>query len=127
MRRPRQVGKARKVPLLALQVGMQLREHIRGLGGKVLVQEGEVLTQKHLEQIEKWESRPGAGRLSLYTREVWAHATDASGDEAPACETNPYEAMSIQRNYKRGTKASEGREAPRAPLIRLDAAGQRVA
>lgn len=102
MRRPRIIGKQRKVLLRDLQVGMQLVEPIRGFRGKVLVCAGEVLSRKHLEQLAKWDAREGAGKLSLYTRDVLAQATDASGDERPACEANPYEAHSVQRIWKRG-------------------------
>ena len=101
MRRPRVIGKQRKVLLRDLQVGMQIVEPIRGYAGKVLVCDGEILTRKHLEQLAKWDARDGVGKLSLYTRAVYAQATDASGDERPACETNPYEAHSVQRLWKK--------------------------
>ena len=100
MRTPRVIGRRRKVLLRDLRVGMMLLGHIRGYAGKVLLQAGEVLSQKHVDQVLKWDARPGLGRLSLYTRAVWAQQTDASGDERPACDFNPYEAVSVQQNYR---------------------------
>lgn len=128
MRRPRQIGKSRWVALKDLRVGMQLTEHILGRRGVVLVQAGEVLTQKHLEQIAKWDSREGLGRLSHYTRGVWAHQTDASGDERPACELDPYEAVSVQRNYRAGTavRGPQDRRPESRTILRLNAANQRM-
>ncbi len=105
MRATRFVGLARKVPVKDLQPGMALHEPIVGFNRKVLVQSGEVLSLKHVEQLKKLIERPGVGCLLNYTRDVWAQATDASGDERPACEDNPYEAFSIQRGYKGGGAA----------------------
>lgn len=102
MRATRYIGLARKVHVKDLQPGMALLEPITGFRGKVLVCKGEVLSVKHVAQIKKIIDRPGAGCLLLYTSEVWAQATDASGDERPACEDNPYEAFSIQRVWKKG-------------------------
>ncbi len=62
---------------------------------------GEVLSLKHVEQLAKWEARPGPGRLSIYTREVTAVMTDASGDERPPCELEPEKAHSVQHFYRR--------------------------
>lgn len=97
---PRAIGRRRKVPIRDLQVGHRLLEHVHGSFGKVLMCEGEILTAKHIEQLNKWDDRPGEGKLSLYTRAVWAQMTDASGDERPKCDTDPYAAHSIQRLYK---------------------------
>lgn len=88
---------------------MVLQEPILGFRGKVLVCQGEVLSKKHVDQLHKLIKRPGMGCLLNYTRAVWAQNSDASGDEKPACETDPYEAYSIQRIYKPGMKASGSR------------------
>ena len=94
-------GRQRFVPVDQLEVGHQLCEPIRGYGMKVLVDEGEILTLKHVEQIRKWCQRPGPGNLKLYTREVRARVSRASGAERPACDSDPYAALSIQKYYKR--------------------------
>ncbi|MBS3927783.1 MAG: hypothetical protein KGZ65_04245 [Sphingomonadales bacterium] len=106
MRATRYIGIARKVHVKDLQPGMALIDPIVGLRGKVLVCAGEVLSVKHVAQLKKVIERPGVGCLLNYTREVWAQATDASGDEKPACETNPYEAFSVQRVWKKGMSAA---------------------
>ncbi len=118
MRATRFIGLARKVRVQDLQPGMALLEPIFGYRGKVLVCKGEVLSVKHVAQIKKVVERPGVGCLLLYTREVWAQATDASGDEAPACDANPYEAFSVQRNWKRGMSADGPAPAARPSSVR---------
>ena len=102
MRAPRVIGRRRKVLVSELRVGMMLLDHVHGYGGKILMQEGEILSQKHIDQIAKWDARDGIGKLSLYTRSVWCQLTDASGDERPACDLDPYAAVSIQKNYRTG-------------------------
>ena len=102
MRTTRYIGLARKVHVQDLQPGMALIDPIIGFRGKVLVCAGEVLSGKHVAQLKKITERPGVGCLLNYTREVWAQATDASGDERPACEADPYEAVSVQRLWKKG-------------------------
>lgn len=93
---------------------MALLEPILGFRDKVLVHKGEVLSRKHVEQIRKLCARAGFGCLLNYTREVWAQATDASGDERPACDANPYEAFSMQRLWRKGMTA-EGAQAAARP------------
>ena len=80
---------------------MRLLEHLRGRDGKVLICEGEVLTQKHVDQIIRWEKREGEGRLSLYTRDVWTQTALGSERERPLCDSDPYSAVSIQKYYRR--------------------------
>jgi len=99
---PREIGKTKKVPITDLCVGHKLLGDIRGAHGKILMAAGEILTQHHINWIKKVEARPGMGRLSLYTRDVYAVMTDASGDEEPACLTDPEKAHSLQKWYKRG-------------------------
>lgn len=94
-------GRRRRVHVKDLQVGMRLLQPIRGYRMKVLVDEGEVLTQKHVDQIREWEARPGEGRLSLYTREVWTKAALGSGDLRPKCDTDPYASLAVQKYYRR--------------------------
>lgn len=101
-------GTRRKLEVGRLQAGMMLCEPVVGARGNILMCEGEVLTQKHVDQLQRWIARPGAGCLLNYTREVWVKAVLGSGDERPKCETDPYAAHSIQKLYKRGMKASEG-------------------
>lgn len=105
-------GRRRHVHVRDLKAGMRLLGHIRGYRGKVLIADGEVLSQKHVDQIREWEARPGEGRLSLYTRDVWVQASLGSGRERPLCDEDPYAALSIQRYYKRGMKI----QPPRASL-----------
>lgn len=93
-------GRRRRLHVRKLEPGMQLCEHIRGRFGKILVAEGEILTLKHVEQLRRWEARPGEGRLSLYTREVWTRAALGSGRERPLCDEDPYAAVSVQKWYK---------------------------
>ena len=93
-------GKRRHIHVRELQAGMRLLEHIRGYAGKILVAEGEVLSQKHVDQLRRWEDRPGAGRLSLYTRNVWVQAALGSGRARPLCDEDPYAAHSIQKWYR---------------------------
>jgi|GEM_PF-5085988 len=102
MRATRFIGIARQVQVKDLQPGMCLIDPIVGFAGKILVCAGEVLSVKHVAQIRKIIERKGIGCLLNYTRMVWAQATDASGDEKPACDTNPYEAFSVQRVWKKG-------------------------
>ena len=97
----REIGRARSVRLEDLRVGYKLREPVVGYRGNILVHVGEILTQKHLEQLAKWNARPGLGKLSLYTREVDVINTSASGDERPAVETDPYKAFLVQRDYRK--------------------------
>jgi len=118
VRTTRYIGLARKVRVQDLQPGMALIDPILGFRGKVLVCAGEVLSLKHVAQIQKIIIREGIGCLLNYTREVWAQATDASGDEVPACEANPYEAVSIQRNWKRGMTAAGAAAAARPSSAR---------
>ena len=93
-------GRKRWVEVDRLQAGHQLCENIRGLAGKILVAEGEILSQKHVDQIIRWCQRPGMGNLKLYTRGVWARVSLASGDEMPRCESDPYAAVSVQKWYR---------------------------
>lgn len=93
-------GRRRRVHVRDLAAGMRILGHIYGAYGKVLVCEGEVLSQKHVDQIQKWEARPGLGRLSLYTREVWTQAALGSPKERPDCDADPYAAVSIQKYYR---------------------------
>lgn len=93
-------GRRRKVHVKDLKEGMRITEHLRGAFGKVLVCDGEVLSQKHVDQIQKWEARPGPGRLSLYTREVWIQPALGSGRLRPACDSDPYAAISVQKYYR---------------------------
>ena len=93
-------GRRRKVHVRDLREGMRLIEHIHGYGGKILVAMGEVLSQKHVDQLRLWESRPGNGRLSLYTREVWVQAALGSGRERPLCDSDPYAAVSVQKWHR---------------------------
>lgn len=97
-------GTRRTVHVSRLEAGMRLCDPIRGFRGKTLVYDGEVLTQKHVDQIKKIIDRPGAGSLLQYTREVTVQAALGSVDEKPACESDPYAAHSIQKLYKKGTK-----------------------
>lgn len=96
----RELGKPRLLTLAELRVGHKLRDPVLGFRGKVLMDTGEVLTQKHLDQIAKWDAREGLGKLSHHTRAVWVVNTDASGDERPACDFDPYAALSVQKYYK---------------------------
>lgn len=96
----RELGKRRKVHVKDLRVGHKLLQHLRGRHGKVLMAEGEILTQLHIDQIKKWEARPGEGRLSIYTRDVWCINTDSSGDFKPAMMTDPTKSHAVQNWYK---------------------------
>lgn len=94
-------GRERWVHVRDLKEGMRVLEHIRGFRGKVLIAAGEILSQKHVDQIQRWEARPGEGRLSLYTRTVLAKAALGSGRERPLCDSDPYAAHSVQHWYRR--------------------------
>ena len=94
-------GRQRWVPVDKLQAGHQLCEPIRGYRGKVLVDSGEILSQKHVDQILKWCRRPGAGSLKLYTREVRARVSRATGDERPPVDSDPYKSIAVQKYYRR--------------------------
>ena len=96
-----EIGRPRRIPIDQLQVGMKLREPIMGFRGNILVHVGEILSLKHIEQINKWNARAGLGKLSHYTREVTAINTSASGDEAPPVEADPYKSIAVQQWYKR--------------------------
>lgn len=94
-------GRSRNVRIGDLRAGMRLTEPIRGVRGKILVNSGEILSQKHVDQIRKWDSRPGQGRLSLYTRTVWVKTALGSERERPECDSDPYAAFSVQNLYKK--------------------------
>ena len=96
-------GRRRKVHVKNLEPGMRLLEPIRGYRMKILVDEGEVLTKKHVDQIREWEARPGEGRLSIYTREVWTQAALGSGRERPLCDDDPYASLAVQKYYRRNS------------------------
>jgi len=98
---PRNIGRRRKIPLKDLRVGYRILDPIRGAHGKILLHVGEILSKRHVDWLLGLEQRPGAGRLSLYTREVWVVNTDASGDEYPQVEQDPYKSI-VCRDYKRG-------------------------
>lgn len=115
MRATRFIGLTRKVRVQDLQPGMALHEPIVGFRGKVLIHSGEVLSVKHIAQLKKIIERPGVGCLLNYTRSVWAQATDASGDEKPACETDPYQAFSVQRMWKKSMGKGTGPAATARP------------
>ena len=93
-------GNRRNVHVRDLRAGMRLLEHLRGRGGKILVCEGEVLSQKHVDQIQQWEARDGEGRLSLYTRAVWTQTARGSERERPLCDEDPYSAVRVQKYYR---------------------------
>ena len=101
MRATRFIGIARQVDVKDLQPGMCLIDPIIGYDRKILVNAGEVLSKKHVEQLDILIKRTGVGCLLNYTRKVWAQATDASGDERPACDADPYQAFSVQRLFKK--------------------------
>jgi hypothetical protein len=102
VRATRFIGIARQVHVKDLQAGMALIDPIVGFQRKILVCAGEVLSQKHVDQLKIIIAREGVGCLLNYTRFVWAQATDASGDERPACDADPYQAFSVQRLFKKG-------------------------
>ena len=106
-------GKARTIPVTDLQAGMKVHSEVIGYGDKVLIDAGEVITRKHVNQIKKWENRPkpahgkaipklnlkdphervrheawqGGWRPSDFNpRGVLVTNTLASGDETPAVE-----------------------------------------
>jgi len=97
----REIGKSKKVPIEDLIVGHKLQGHIRGKHGKILMAAGEVLTKAHIDFIKKVNGREGDGKLSLYTREVQAVMTDASGDEMPAVHDDPEKSHTLKNWYKR--------------------------
>ncbi len=99
---PHNIGNLRRIPIRDLVhcVGWKLCEPIRGARGKVLVDEGEILTQLHVNKLMEWENRPGSGRLSLYTREVWAVCTTASGDLEPKCMDDYEKSYFLQKRYR---------------------------
>jgi hypothetical protein len=99
-------GKTRKIKILDLRAGMMLLDNIYGYKGRILVAEGEVLSQKHIDQLKTWCERPGIGCLLLYTREVNARACLRSAELRPRCDSDPYAAHSIQKWYKKGDKIS---------------------
>ena len=81
-----------------------MREPIIGARGRILVHVGEILTQQHVDQLLKWEARPGAGRLSLYTRAVTVINTSASGRLRPRVEEDVYQSIAVQKFYKTNDK-----------------------
>lgn len=95
-------GRPRMVRIRDLRAGHMLLEHIHGHRGKIIVAMGEVLSQKHVDQLIKLCDRPGPGSLLLYNhREVWARVSRASGDERPRCETDAEQCVSLQKWYRR--------------------------
>jgi len=99
----REIGKSKKVPIGDLQVGHKLQGDIRGAHEKILMAAGEILTKAHIDFIKKVNAREGAGKLSLYTREVQAVMTNASGDEFPAVHDDPEKSHTLKNWYKRGS------------------------
>ncbi len=102
-------GVRRKIRVDALQAGMMVCEPILGKRGIVLVCEGEVLSQRHVDQLKSFCERKGDGCLLLYTREVEAKTAMGSVDLVPRCEEDVEQAWSLQKLYKKGNKVMHGR------------------
>ena len=103
-------GTRYRLPAGELKAGMMLCQHVVGFRGKILMAEGEVLSQKHIDQIQKWIARPGQGCLLLYTPTVEIKSTLKTPRERPECDSDPYAAVSVQKWYKKGTKLTEQRK-----------------
>src|SRR3990167_2989112 len=52
-----EIGKVKDLPVTELKAGMKVQKDVIGYGGKVLVNAGEILSQKHVNQLNKWEGR----------------------------------------------------------------------
>jgi len=52
-----ELGKANYTPINKLEAGMKVHRDVMGRGGNVLVNAGEVLTRRHLNQLGKWEKK----------------------------------------------------------------------
>ena len=126
-----------------LRPGMKLERDVMGRGDKVLARAGEVLTQKHVQQFDKWEKReqprgPALAKKNIKdVRERVRHApfeggyklshfnprgftvstTIASGDEVPAVEKDPTKSPLFQN--KPTTSFSVPIDVVESPLVRV--------
>lgn len=131
---PAEHARTQNVRVDQLEAGMKVHKPVLGRGGKVLVNAGEILSHKHVTQLNKWEAREkpkGAAqkkkdpknRLERYQhdefqggwrpshfnpRGILVSATLASGDETPAVEKDPFLSPVVQKNLKEkgGTSVS---------------------
>lgn len=143
-----ELGKARRVEVNKLQAGMKVQEPVKGRGGKILVNAGEILTEKHCKQLNKWEKREkpqgpvlarkdpkdkreairhaefvGGYRPSHFNPNgILVTATTASGEEVPEVERDPLK--SLIRNdtpQKSFASADVGIESPAIRCKELEA------
>ena len=119
-------GKVRNVTISDLQAGMKVHRDVVGRNNKVLVSAGEILSHKHVKQLQKWESKEqplgpafkkknpknrmervehapfeGGWRPSHFNpRGIPVSATLSSGDEAPAVDRDPTKSPLFQNAPK---------------------------
>lgn len=117
-----ELGRAKYIPVDKLEAGMKVHREVMGRGGKVLINSGEILTRKHVSQMQKWEKREKPLGPALPKKEIKNHyervvhgefvggwkpshfnkngvlvsSTLASGAEVPAVEANPELSPTIQ-------------------------------
>ena len=119
-------GKVRNVGIGDLQAGMKVHRDVVGRNNKVLVSAGEILSHKHVKQLQKWEAKEqplgpalkkknpknrmervdhapfeGGWRPSHFNpRGIPVSATLSSGDEAPAVDRDPTKSPLFQNAPK---------------------------
>lgn len=144
-------GKVRTIPVTELQPGMKVEREVLGRNDKVLINAGEVITRRHVQQMQKWEKRekPHGPALPKKNSKNWAEpvrhgefqggwrpshfnprgvvvsTTLASGDEAPAVEKDPTLSPMIQNSPTKSFAAPDtGIE---SPLFRCRALQREIA